>query len=119
MPLTVMQRWHAAHRVEAQARIQIARAFVAARRAVTVCARCGRQPIEWHSDRHLVRPSRRISTMAGKGYSPEKIAEEMALCEPVCRRCHVHGDGRLAHLALGPTHPNQRANRWPEVQIGR
>lgn len=105
--LTPMQRWHAAHREERQARIRVARAFVREVRDRTVCARCGRQPIEWHNDEHLARPSQRISTMAGNGYSPERIAAEIARCEPVCRRCHVHGDGRLRFLALGPL--SQRA----------
>lgn len=112
--LTKMQRWHAAHHAEAQERIRVARAFVAELRAKTRCVQCGNKPIEWHSDEHIAKPSRRVSTMAGKGYSPAKIFNEISRCEALCRRCHVHGDGRLRHLALGPTHPNNRANRWPE-----
>jgi hypothetical protein len=84
--------------------VAIARAFVAEIRAKTICAVCGRQPVEWHSDRHLERPYLRISTMAGRGYTPEKIAAEMVQCEPLCRRCHVNLDGRKAFLRLGPKH---------------
>jgi hypothetical protein len=112
--VTKMQRWHELHKEQAAAAIQTARAFVAQMRAATVCSRCGLQPIEWHSDRHLEHPTFRISTMAGKGYSPAKIAAEMARCEALCRKCHVTADGRLAFLRLGPTHPTCRANLWPE-----
>jgi hypothetical protein len=71
---------------------------VAEIRAATVCARCGKQPVEWHSDRHHEFPELRICNMTRRGRPVEAIKAEMALCEPVCRRCHINGDGRIARM---------------------
>lgn len=73
------------------------RAFVAEINGRTVCARCGKQPIEWHNTEHveLNRRGFRISSMVADGSSVERIQMEMARCTPLCRRCHMAEDGRL------------------------
>lgn len=73
-----------------------ARQYIAERRAATSCARCGAQPIDWHSDSHHSKPHRRIANMPAWGASIADIAAEIARCEPLCRRCHMETDGRLA-----------------------
>ena len=77
------------------------RAYMADLKARTVCAHCGAQPVDWHNPEHveLNRRRFRIGTMAGKGQSIAAIESELARCTPLCRRCHMAEDGRLAALA--------------------
>lgn len=71
--------------------------------AETECAKCGKQPpiedwpIEWH---HHTRTPRHASVAAlvKLGASIARILEEMDRCSPLCRRCHMHEDGRAAQL---------------------
>lgn len=83
-----------------QVRQQTAKAFVADLNAKTLCAHCGDQPIEWHNPEHveLNRRHFRISAMADRGYTPEKIQEELDRCTALCRSCHMKADGRLSAL---------------------
>ncbi len=89
-----------------KARKSAAKAHVKAIRANTFCARCGGQPIEWHSDRHLVNSNRRIAALVALGYSIEAIDDEISRCEPLCRSCHMAVDGRLKQLRAKC--PNQK-----------
>lgn len=72
--------------------------FVEHIRRETVCARCGKQPIEWHSPEHDGHPERRIGVMVGKVRSIAAIQAELERCVPLCRSCHMREDGRLERL---------------------
>lgn len=72
-----------------------AKAFVGGIRASTFCEHCGGQPIDWHRKEHEMKPYRRIARMAARGQSLVGIAEEIRLCQALCRRCHMQIDGRL------------------------
>ena len=80
-------RW-LAKRAEAQT-------FVKGINAKTVCVVCGKQPIEWHRTEHKMNGCRRIGNMVAQGVSVKEIAKELALCTPLCRRCHIKFDGRF------------------------
>lgn len=67
-------------------------------RAQTHCARCGKQPIEWHGEHHPERPGRRISNMVDLGYRLDAVLAEIAVCTPLCRSCHMKSDGRTERL---------------------
>lgn len=86
------------------------RAAVRQIRAKTHCAVCGRQPIDWHSKDHDADHRRRIALMVGNGRSMASILLEISRCRPLCRRCHMLEDGRLAKLSgsrrpIGPPKP--------------
>ncbi len=82
-----------------------ARAHVDAIRARTFCTKCSGQPIEWHSDAHLLNTNRRIAHLVALGFPIPVIDAEIAKCEPLCRSCHMRIDGRTAALlAACPTH---------------
>lgn len=82
---------------------QRAREYVRAIRAKTVCVRCGRTPVDFHREGHEADHNQRIGPMMGRGCSVAAIAAELALCTPLCRRCHMREDGRSARLtALCP-----------------
>lgn len=67
-------------------------------RAQTVCAKCGAQPIEWHNPEHAAEPNRRIARMTRAPYfSVQKVLAEIAVCTPLCRKCHRREDG-MTHL---------------------
>jgi hypothetical protein len=75
--------------------------------AVTVCAECGAQPIEWHGFHHAQgKAHHRISSLVARGVSITRIQHEMDLCTPLCPACHVRVDGRLDNLRA--TQPYQR-----------
>lgn len=81
-------------------RIEAARSFVATVNAATPCARCGGGPIEWHNPTHVLgRKSYRIGYAVAHGRRVEEIAAEMDASTPLCRRCHMAEDGRLARFA--------------------
>ena len=82
-------------------RREVATKFVRAVNAKTLCASCGGGPIEWHGEHHPTYPNARISSLRTQGASVDRIKEEMALCEPLCRSCHMQHDGRLANLSGG------------------
>ena len=67
-------------------------------REETVCANCGKQPIEWHHEEHTIYPNRRISRMLSKNKTLESILAEINVCVPLCRKCHIRMDGRLRNL---------------------
>lgn len=71
-----------------------AKAHVERIRAMTVCERCGAQPVEWHNDDHSRHPGRRIGRLVSNGMPLEVIDAEIAVCEAVCRPCHFEADGR-------------------------
>jgi hypothetical protein len=75
-----------------------AQRFATLVRALTVCARCGKQPIEFHNDEHKDDSNRRVAHLAALGFPLDRIKREIRECEPLCRRCHMLGDGRLAAL---------------------
>lgn len=76
------------------------RAFIAEVNARTTCAHCGAQPVEWHNPEHveLHREGFRISALVSQGRAIGAIETELARCTPLCRRCHMREDGRLAVL---------------------
>lgn len=85
-------------------RRELARDFVLTKNARTVCAHCGRQPIEWHNRDHVEqnREDFRISALVRRGATISDIQDEMERCTPLCRRCHMQEDGRLQNnLANG------------------
>lgn len=82
-----------------------ARDFVDALNARTVCAHCGKQPIEWHNPEHveLNRKNFRISSLVARHFPIDKIQAEIARCIPLCRSCHMKEDGRMRNLTPGAT----------------
>lgn len=78
----------------------VARAYVDGINTRTVCAHCGKQPIEWHNPEHveLNRAGWRIGGMVSQGRTVQDIAAEMGRCTPLCRSCHMKEDGRLPAL---------------------
>jgi hypothetical protein len=94
---TALARGHRANLQNSRARN---RAFVAAIRSRTVCANCGGQPVEWHNPDHVLlnRQAFRISRMVNDARPLAAIEQEIACCTPLCRRCHLTEDGRLAAL---------------------
>jgi hypothetical protein len=85
-----------------------ARAFIDAVNAQTLCAHCGARPIEWHNPEH-VKPGlwkNRISIMPQRHASISTIEAEMARCTPLCRRCHMAEDGRLAKFVTAKKEPS-------------
>lgn len=105
---------------DAEAAVE-AKAFVAKIRSETVCARCGRQPIEWHSEKHHTTPHHRVSNMAMRGYPLDVIATEIARCEPLCRSCHMKSDGRAAarNAALAAAARRNITPQLPCAECGR
>lgn len=67
-------------------------------RSKTYCYDCGKQPIEWHNEDHTIYPERRISHMLSKNRPLTIILDEISQCIPLCRKCHIHRDGRLHNL---------------------
>jgi hypothetical protein len=90
---------------------QEAREYVAAVRAATYCARCGKQPVDFHHPEHIHDHNRRIGPMMGRGCSIAPLQAEIKRCEPLCRSCHMKEDGRLP--ALLQNRPMQRGTRLP------
>lgn len=72
-------------------------------RAQTVCAACGRQPIDWHRKEHAEGVGQRIAYMVSHDYALANILAEIALCQPLCRSCHkrVDSGGTLTHCKRG------------------
>lgn len=68
-------------------------------RAATVCAKCGAQPVDFHREEHVAHPENRVGQLLISAASLQRIIQEIALCEPLCRRCHMTEDGRLAGMA--------------------
>jgi hypothetical protein len=97
------------------ARIARNRAFVDEVNARTVCAHCGAQPIEWHNPDHVRqgKQHRRIARLAGKTYSIAAIEAEIARCTPLCRRCHMAEDGRLAGFTAQAGRPKTKKPPTP------
>ena len=76
----------------------VATEFVSNINASTVCSSCGAQPIEWHREEHEQKPNSRVSSLRTQGGSIARIQQEMDLCVPLCRSCHMKVDGRLNRL---------------------
>lgn len=93
----------------AKIRIDRSRTFVNQLNARTVCAHCGAQPVEWHNPEHVEkeRENFRIGRMANTGASIQKIQAEVERCTPLCRRCHMIEDGRMAKFIEAGI-PNRR-----------
>jgi hypothetical protein len=84
----------------------IATEFVAEINSKTVCAHCSAQPIVWHGEHHPEKPNARISSLRTQGCSVERIQQEMDVCTPLCRGCHMREDGRYKALrAASPFQP--------------
>lgn len=88
-----------------------ARRFVSEVRALTVCERCGRQPVEWHHDEHVAYPHRRVGRLVSLGASITRIQREIAMCTALCRSCHMDLDGRAA--ALTAARPRKKGDVFP------
>jgi predicted RNA-binding Zn-ribbon protein involved in translation (DUF1610 family) len=71
-----------------------AKEYVAKVRGLTFCAKCGAQPIEWHNPEHDKNKNHQVPHLASRGYSIERIQEEIAASTPLCRACHQIVDGR-------------------------
>ncbi len=106
------QRIYAKQR-RALARI-IATKFVSEVNAGTNCTKCGKKPIEWHREYHEEHPNSRVSSLRAQGCSVQRIKNEMALCEPLCRSCHMMDDGRLQ--ILKETQPYQKGQTYVDYQ---
>jgi len=65
-------------------------------RARTICEQCGdpTKRIEWHHDDHPQHPERRIANLVDDGKPLEVVLAEIAICEALCRKCHMSIDGR-------------------------
>lgn len=81
----------------AEAKI-VARRFITSVRRTARCNRCGGRPVEWHNDSHKTRTNSRIAHLVALGFPVTRIRAEVNACEPLCRRCHMEADGRLAAL---------------------
>lgn len=92
-----------------------AQAFVARKRKETVCALCGGQPVEWHHCQPVEKHHERISALAVHGASIARLKEEMARCEPLCRRCHMIRDGRMGQGRF--TEGTTRGLRNPSAKL--
>lgn len=85
-------------------RRQRAQQFIRNVNSGTVCAQCGKQPIEWHNEAHKIKPYFRVSTLGIAGRSIERIQQEMDASIPLCRSCHMNEDGRNAELRASCPH---------------
>lgn len=98
-----------------------ARAFIDDLNARTVCAHCGKQPVEWHNPEHveLNRQTFRIGFMVALGRTLAAIRTELARCTPLCRSCHMKEDGRLAafkrNRGARPRNTNPLLRLWAAV----
>lgn len=88
----------------------IATEFVEKTNSKTFCSNCGGQPIEWHHDDHPNRPNARVSSLRAQGASITRIQQEMDRCTPLCRKCHMQGDGRMK--ALKDLQPYQKGKEY-------
>jgi hypothetical protein len=93
------------------------RAYVAEIRAHTFCARCGAQPVDFHCAEHDEHPDHRVTRLVGNGSAIERIAREIALCEPLCRRCHMHQDGRIVSFLNSRKEGRQRGEGNPAAVL--
>jgi hypothetical protein len=71
--------------------------------------------VDWHNPEHVLRPTRRVALLVSAGRSLATIAAEIAVCTPLCRKCHMAEDGRLKGLmpppAPGERNPNAKLTR--------
>jgi hypothetical protein len=90
-----------------RANVDRAKAFVAWVNARTACRDCDKQPVQWHNPTHITENRRqwRIGSLAAHGFPIDVIWDEMMASVPLCARCHMVEDGRLAAL---PTFPDRR-----------
>src|SRR5665647_1355588 len=88
------RRWLRPDRVKARADIK---RYVKGVRAVTFCDICGAQPIEWHNEDHPDCPHERVSSLVAQGKSRARVDAEIAKCVPLCKKCHMTIDGRMAN----------------------
>ena len=99
------------------------RAFVTEVNARTFCAHCGKQPIEWHNPEHMLpgRKPYRLSQMVWRCRSIAAIQTELDRCTPLCRRCHMIEDGRLAQFVQAgvPQRGGRQRSTAPCSECGR
>lgn len=114
------ERRRAAAKPRMAARRQEAKVFVAAIRDATPCAHCGGKMSDWHNPDHVRFPDRRVGRMVSLARSFEVIMAEIAVCTPLCRRCHMAEDDRLALLPLSGERNGEHNGRakldWPTVR---
>lgn len=93
----------------------VARIFVDFVNALTSCAHCGAQPVEWHNPDHVEKNRRhfRIKSMAAAGFPINRIILEMGDCTPLCRRCHMIEDGRMERFKTAGQEAVQRLVKDP------
>lgn len=105
------------HTVAARLR---ARAFVGEINARTFCSHCGAQPIEWHNPEHVLQGKhhQRISKLVYQGRSRAFIQAEIDRCTPLCRRCHMVEDGRMAVFMEQARKPKTKP-KVPCIECGR
>lgn len=106
-------------RRRAQTRAQN-RAFVDEINARTACAHCGGQPVEWHNPEHVAlhRESYRIGAMIDNQSTTAAIQEEMDRSTPLCRRCHMIEDGRMATFMAQANAPKNQPPK-PCIDCGQ
>lgn len=92
-------------------RRRIAQNYVNEVRAATVCERCGKQPVQFHHDDHLLQPNHRVSALVGSGASIKRLKKEIDKCQALCNRCHMEIDGRLEAATRALNSYNGRLNR--------
>jgi len=83
----------------------IAKTYMKALRDRTVCAICGRQPVDFHHKDPDASKDRWIAHLTVLGFPIPRIEAELAVCEPLCRSCHMKQDGRLAFLNANKPFP--------------
>jgi len=89
--------------------------FVDELRARTFCAKCGKQPIEWHH-KNPAPGDRWIAHLRIQGATIRRIEEELLKCEPLCRKCHMGDDGRLQRLTTNPIQPRKKGQTYVEAK---
>jgi hypothetical protein len=101
-----------------KARREKLRLAIDAIREKTVCEICGNQPIDFHRKEHEAHPAWRICNLLRRAAPFLTILEEIARCQPLCRRCHLTVDGRIHNIEQrGEGHWNSRLTLTEVAQI--
>lgn len=99
--------------------------YVTEKRNATVCAHCGKQPIEWHDPdgtHTSTRPYKQVGFLTHSHVSIATIDTEIARCVPLCKSCHlkITKSGSLTHCKHGhartPENTIIRPNGWTECK---
>lgn len=97
----------------------VAKAYVSEIRNQASCAHCGASGvrIDFHRPEHKSMPHRRVAILVGKGQSLRTITEEIALCTPLCRPCHIRADDVPGFRPLGKKGGKNNQAKLTEADI--